>query len=199
MPTARPQRTRTAGQGRTAGAGRRRRPATRREHQPLRGDGARQAGHVAQRPERREPEQRRADGHDHRPPRQPAVVLDEPAEQTRTAAGSAARRRARSSSASAARLRAARRRQRRSTAVEAFAERDEDRIAGRMRLMLGDVEVAHAEREVDRVDVFERRRQEERGARARNSDARAPRRLCSLADADQTGRRRSASFRLPRR
>ena len=37
-----------------------------------------------------------------------------------------------------------------------FAERDVDGIAGRMRTMVGDIEVANAEREVHRVDVFER-------------------------------------------
>ena len=40
--------------------------------------------------------------------------------------------------------------------VHRFRDQDEQRIAGRMRLMLGDVEVADAEREVDRVEIFER-------------------------------------------
>src|SRR6185436_15286367 len=39
-------------------------------------------------------------------------------------------------------------------------EGDEYRVAGRVRLVLRDVELAHAQREVDRVEVFERRRQE---------------------------------------
>ena len=36
------------------------------------------------------------------------------------------------------------------------AERDVDRISRRVRLMTGDVEVAQPEREIDRIDVFER-------------------------------------------
>ena len=43
--------------------------------------------------------------------------------------------------------------------VRQFAERDEDGISRRMRLMLRRIEVAHAEREVHRVEIFERRRQ----------------------------------------
>ena len=43
--------------------------------------------------------------------------------------------------------------------VRQLAERDEDGISRRMRLMLRRIEVAHAEREVHRVEVFERRRQ----------------------------------------
>ena len=42
--------------------------------------------------------------------------------------------------------------------VRQFAERDEDGISGRMRLMLRRIEIAHAEREVHRVEIFERRR-----------------------------------------
>ena len=61
--------------------------------------------------------------------------------------------------------------------------------------MFGDVEVANAEREVDRVDVFERRRRETAGARARR-----PARGRAESRTDHwTGRSRSASFRLPRR
>ena len=41
-----------------------------------------------------------------------------------------------------------------------FPERDKDGGTRGMRLMLCDVEVAHAEREVDRIDVFERRGEE---------------------------------------
>ena len=36
------------------------------------------------------------------------------------------------------------------------AQRDEQRIARRVRLMLGDVEVMETEREVDRIEIFER-------------------------------------------
>ena len=77
-----------------------------------------------------------------------------------------------------------------------LGERDEDRVAGRMGLMPGDVEVAHAEREVDRIDVFERGR-EVKQVRERGNRTASGREL-SL-HAAQTGRRRSASFRLPRR
>ena len=42
-------------------------------------------------------------------------------------------------------------------ALHGLGDQDEDRIARRMRLMVRDVEVAHAEREVDRVEIFERR------------------------------------------
>ena len=64
--------------------------------------------------------------------------------------------------------------------------------------MPGDVEVAHAEREVDRVDVFERRREEEQ-VRDQEQDGEAPRVALRTDGRDQTGRRRSASFRLPSR
>ena len=48
----------------------------------------------------------------------------------------------------------------RSAAGRRLGQRDVDRIAGRMRLVLRDVEVPDAEREVDRVDVLERPGQE---------------------------------------
>ncbi len=76
-----------------------------------------------------------------------------------------------------------------------LAEENVDRIAGRMRPMGGDVEVADAEREVDRVDVFERWR-EERDMREREDQRQRGQRARRGHD---TGRRRSASFRLPRR
>ena len=63
-----------------------------------------------------------------------------------------------------------------------------------MRSMACDVEVANAESEVDRIDVFEslrkkwRMRQEERERQRREGTA-----------AHRTGVRRSASFRLPSR
>ena len=40
-----------------------------------------------------------------------------------------------------------------------LAERDEHRVARRMRLVTRDVEVTHPEREVDRVEILERVRQ----------------------------------------
>ena len=43
------------------------------------------------------------------------------------------------------------------TACDRLREQDEDGIARRVRLMARDVEVADAEREVDRVEIFERR------------------------------------------
>jgi hypothetical protein len=43
--------------------------------------------------------------------------------------------------------------------VHHFGGDDKQRVSGRMRLMVCDVEGAHAEREIDRIDVFERRRQ----------------------------------------
>ena len=77
-----------------------------------------------------------------------------------------------------------------------FSERDVDGIAGRMGPVCRDVEVANAEREIDRVDVFERRRQERH---VREREDRAPARPAHALERHDTGRRRSASFRLPRR
>ena len=76
-----------------------------------------------------------------------------------------------------------------------FSERDVDRIPRRMRAMRGHVEVAHAEGEVDRVDVLERGG-EERHVRQREDQR--ERRQHSLKG-HETGRKRSASFRLPNR
>ena len=76
-----------------------------------------------------------------------------------------------------------------------FSERDVDGIPGRMRTMRRDVEVAHAERKIDGVDVLERRGQERRvrdRVDQREGGQRAP-------GGHETGRSRSASFRLPRR
>ena len=61
--------------------------------------------------------------------------------------------------------------------------------------MLGDVEIAHAEREVHRINIF--KRVGEKGNVGQREDQRqagqrAPRR-------HDTGRRRSASFKLPSR
>jgi len=49
----------------------------------------------------------------------------------------------------------ARRRDRANHRERGSTERDVDRISGRVRLMVRDVEVSQPEREVDRVDVFE--------------------------------------------
>lgn len=76
--------------------------------------------------------------------------------------------------------------------MHGFRDGDENGIAGRVRLMARDVEMADAESEIDRVDIFERRGQvrqmredEERGQRSR--------RVARV----QAGRSRSPSFRLP--
>jgi len=45
---------------------------------------------------------------------------------------------------------------RRQQEVKALRGRDENRIARRMRLVRGDVEVADSEREIDRIEIFER-------------------------------------------
>ena len=62
--------------------------------------------------------------------------------------------------------------------VHNLGERDIDRIAGRMWLVVRDVELTDAEGEVDRVEIFERRRevrqvQREKGERAITNDRRA--------------------------
>ena len=59
---------------------------------------------------------------------------------------------------------------RRPEGVNGLRRKDEHRIAGRVRLMLGDVEVADAEREIDRVEILERggkKRQVQRDERER--------------------------------
>ena len=67
-----------------------------------------------------------------------------------------------------------------------------------MRLVLGDVEVADAEREVDGVEVLERLRQEREMRREEDQDQRDAGRSLDVVTR-QTGRSLSASFRLPRR
>ena len=92
-------------------------------------------------------------------------------------------------------------------------DQDEQRVAGRMRLMLGDIEVPHAEREVDRIEILERRRQvremerekddgEENGRTAPGNPPTG--RLCAMGGAAcpvpgdvHVGRRNSPSLRLP--
>ena len=61
--------------------------------------------------------------------------------------------------------------------------------------MGGDVEVAEAQREIDRVDVFERGGHERHVAQA--DDQRKSRQRAGRGH--DTGRRRSASLRLPNR
>ncbi len=79
-----------------------------------------------------------------------------------------------------------------------LSEGDEDGISGRMGLVLRDVEVGDAEGEIDRVDVFERRRQEPEVRRDEQERERRQGRAHGR-DWNHTSRRRSASFRLPRR
>jgi len=76
--------------------------------------------------------------------------------------------------------------------MHGLRERDEDGIAGRVRLMARDVEMADAEGEIDGIEVFQRRGQirqmreeEERGERS------------GRATRAQAGRSSSPSFRLP--
>ena len=76
-----------------------------------------------------------------------------------------------------------------------FAERDVDGIAGGMGAMLRDIEVADAQREVHRVDVFEGCRDERQVGEANGQGERGDR----ARRRHETGRKRSASFRLPRR
>ena len=64
-----------------------------------------------------------------------------------------------------------------------------------MRTVRRDVEVAHAEREIDGVDVLERRGQERRVREREDQRQRGQR----APGGHDTGRSRSASFRLPRR
>ena len=61
--------------------------------------------------------------------------------------------------------------------------------------MLGDVEVTHAEREVHRIDVFERVGEE--GNMSQREDQCQPGE--HAPGRHDTGRRRSASFKLPSR
>ena len=155
-----------------------------------------QPGHVAQRPQRGEPEQRRGRPPSRRRARAPRMRGRARATRRRRSSRSAgAGERAPHRQAAHFRRRDTRRAQQRRGEL---AERDEQRISGRMRLVLRDVEVADAQREVDGVDVVERGRAARRGARARNSAASAGRRSRAVSGT-QTGRRRSASLRLPRR
>ena len=136
----------------------------------LRGDGRGKAGHVAERPKRREPEERRRDGDDSGPPRNrrgletntqglntPACNTDREKKLVQKPHERCTRDRAPDRQAARFRRRHAGRTQDRR---RRFAKRDEDGISGRMRLVLRDVEVGDAQGEVDGVDVFEGRRQE---------------------------------------
>ena len=94
--------------------------------------------------------------------------------------------------------------------VHQLGERDIDRIAGRMWLVVRDVELTDAEGEVDRVEIFERRRevgqvQREKGDGDKNDDRGArgedifsPRTgIAAVHVRAQAGRRNSPSLRLP--
>ena len=62
--------------------------------------------------------------------------------------------------------------------------------------MVRDVEVSHAHREVDGIDVLESLRQKQE---VRSEEEDGERADCSTHGRNQTGRRRSASLRLPSR
>src|SRR5205807_1078507 len=86
-----------------------------------------------------------------------------------------------------------RRRVRRDNRARNFSKRHEDGIAGRMRLVLGRIELVEAEREIQRVDVFERRgqkREMRREEQRRQGGGPEKFRL-------QTCRSSSPSFKLP--
>ena len=76
-------------------------------------------------------------------------------------------------------------------------ERDEDGISGRVRLMFRRVEVVNPEGEVQRIDVFERRRQEDKVRdQEQHREAECPEQLWGDS---QTCRRMKPSFKLPER
>ena len=76
-----------------------------------------------------------------------------------------------------------------------FAERDEDGIPGRVGLMIRRIEIAHAEREVHRVEIFERRRKKGQMRDEKNRGKRGgPEKLRRDL---QTWRRIRPSFKLP--
>ena len=116
------------------------------------------AEHVAQRPQRREPEQRRGRR------RRASPTSARRSRPSRRRKNSSERRKRGGAGERAPDRQAARRggvdTGRRAARGRHLRQRDEDRIAGRMRLVPRDVELPHAEREVDRVEVFERSRQE---------------------------------------
>src|SRR3989442_14361544 len=102
---------------------------------------------------------------------------------------------------------------RRNQRVRALRRENEQRIAGRMRLMLGDVEVPDAEREVDRIEIFQRHRKvrhmegektdreyndQRRNRRIRRKDisASSARSAFNVVGV-HVGRRNNPSFRLP--
>ena len=92
---------------------------------------------------------------------------------------------------------------RRHDRVHRFGGDDKQRVSGRMRLMVCDVEGAHAEREIDRIDVFERRRQVRKVEREKDQrgdrDSERQRARRRQPDVSYAGRRTSPSFRLPMR
>ncbi len=161
MPAARP-----------AASGRERERAGRSgaNEQPLHEQRRGKPGHVAERPRRGDPHERRRQRE--RAPRRPASRVvgrrfqgrHERAEQRHQRER---QQRARHDAEQAQREHLGFRRRR-----SRSWRQDEDRIARRMRLMLGDVEVADAEREIDRVEVLERAGRYGRWS-ARNASARA--------------------------
>jgi hypothetical protein len=68
-------------------------------------------------------------------------------------------------------------------------ERDEHRIARRVRLMPRHVELSHAEREINRIEIFERCGQV--------GEVQRQERECQNRSRGYTARRSNPSFRLP--
>ena len=125
----------------------------------LRGQRHAEAGHIAQRAERGEPEQRRGD-HDNRREHDTAIARSRLRGTIQGFDASKQRHegkhRQRAEHRSPHRQRAGLGRRNR---MRQFAEGDKDRISRRVRLMLRRIKIAHAKCKVHRVEVFERRRQ----------------------------------------
>ncbi len=145
------------GEARQQGAGHhaaaRKRPGHQRQG-PHRGG---ESQHVAEGTERRKPEERRGRHDQGCPPREMVAPLEAPEEQQQGRNGGGAAERAPDREPARRRAVDARHAEH---GGRRFRQRDVDRIAGRMRLMLGHVEVPDAEGEVDGVEVFERFGQE---------------------------------------
>ena len=144
MPSARPADQRRGGE-----LAPRRRSDRERGHPHRRGE----AEHVAQRTERHEPEQRRGAGHEGRPPREGIAPFEALEEHQQCGERRRAGKRAPDGEpARGGRIDARRAEHRR----RQFRGGDVDGVTGRMRLVPGDVELTHAEGEIDGVEVLER-------------------------------------------
>ena len=187
-------------------------PANRRHQRRERDERHGKSRNVAQRTQRGEPEEGRTGEQDDADERD-TVVAGEPAKEhercddDRGATDGAQRR-----ESGDLRRRDTNRAQRRSRELR---NRDVHRVTRRMGLMACDVELADPHREIDRVDIFEGGRQpvemsdeEQQGNGDDCRDRQTRRRRRHPGDGGrgvgaqrdlQTGRRRSASFKLPRR